>query len=110
MSSLLSYLNLTIYVPIWATYSQIEPAITTGLRWLLIGFAVGVVVACIIFTAFILATWEKRAGGPKTQTAPRESLPEEAAQKDATSSCAACGIELPREAKYCHQCGKPKTQ
>ena len=82
MSTTLSCWNLTICSPIWAVSSQIEPPLAVELHWVLTGFAVGIVVTCLIVAALIRVIGDKTADSPKTgQATVLEPTPQRTAKK-----------------------------
>ena len=74
MSSVLSYRNLTICSFIWAACSQIEPAVGSELRPVLISLTIAVVVACLIFTALVLSSRETKKEATLVQLATTATL------------------------------------
>jgi len=86
LSSIFSYQELTTYNPILATSSQTEMAIITGPGWAVIGLAIAVVIACLIFAAIILSTRQKLVDKPGTgETGPLQPMHEKATEQTANS-------------------------
>ncbi len=84
LSTALSYPNLTICSRLCATSSRIEPAIAFEPRWVLVGIAIAVVVACLIVAARILTRENRAASEPEVQkTDLPEAMPVKVAEKNA---------------------------